>query len=702
MTNLWEFLLQTGTVTLTALLLLFFKKIFADKLSPRWQYGIWFLLAARILLPVQASRYVLIPLSLLLETAKTTVELAIGLSAYTAPYVPMHLKHGLPLLQSIPTSVTDWLFAIYSIGVIVSFLLVLIRYGVFLYALRQATDRHLSPARETREALTDLRTRYRLPKCDVRVVPGLPSPFVCGFFKPVLVLPEGHTDETVLLHELLHLRYRDVWQNLFWCALRSLHWCNPVLWMICRRIGNDMESLCDTRVLERLEGEQRRHYGTVLLSMVREKYARVPGTTSISNGGKNMARRIDAIVRFKKYPAGMGTVSVCMALVLSVPLLWGSAMTMDRTILTPPTEKAIGRSLAFSRLKRCSTIAGALDTYAKGLITSNGVLLAMSTPLENQAAFAAQLRTSHHLPVETDFMKYHSGQGYRIFNLTETDTGYEATLVFPVYGWEGVSASEDTVGLPQSASLLIPVRVWQADGGWVVEESGERIRSFCDYHQTEFTGSPVLPMRTMTATGASGTVTVEERVWYQIDNTVSHDGLAFFSSTAFSEEAKPDVDFQQAVCHTHIAYDHTNRTADALPTEMIGMEIRPWDGETLPDLPLPKDEKGAVELSGVPMEAWSSQGGGSGEGMEKQWYVHSGSSSGGTGWAYDRVQEDSGEGAYHMMQWGSGKYYHDVEGPIDLPIGYGVMSIWDTVPRELFLLSEESCEVLPAREGGAD
>ncbi len=699
MTNLWEFLLQTGTVTLTALLLLFCKKIFADKLSPRWQYGIWFLLAARILLPVKAGRYVLFPLSLLLETAKTTAELATGPSAYTAPYVPLSIEHPFPVVKAMPTSVTDWLFLLYGIGVVVSFVLVLIRYGIFLHALRQAADNRLTPARETTEALTRLWEKYRLPQCPIRVIPGLPSPFVCGFFKPLLVVPETVMDETVLLHELLHLRYRDVWQNLFWCALRSLHWCNPFIWYVCRRIGNDMESLCDTRVLERLEGEDRRHYGAVLLSMVREKYARVPGTTSISNGGKNIARRIDAIVRFKKYPAGMGIVSVCMALVLSVPLLWGSAMTIDRTILTPPTERAIVRSLAFSRLKRCSTIAGALDTYAKGLITSNGVLLAMSTPLENQESFAAQLQTGQHLPVETDFMQYQSGQGYRIFNLTEAESGCEALLVFPMYGWEDVPASEDTVGLPQSASLLIPVRVWQADGGWVVEESGERIRSFCDYHQTEFAGSPVPPIRRMTATGESGTVTVEERVWYQIDNDVDHDGLAFFSSTAFSEEAMPDVAFKQAVCHVQLTYDYRDNGRNTLPETMVGVEILPWDGKAMLALPLSSNKT----HTGAPMETWSSQGGGYGVGEEKEWRSQSGSSNTGAGWVYDRIDQAE-EPSYqpdHTLYWGSGEYYHDVEGPIELPNGYGIMSIWDTVPMELFLLSDESCELRPAREGGA-
>ncbi|MBR4027650.1 MAG: hypothetical protein IKJ01_08915 [Lachnospiraceae bacterium] len=56
----------------------------------------------------------------------------------------------------------------------------------------------------------------------------LQSAFVCGVFSPVLVIPYGvDLDEKVILHELLHLRYKDATQSMIWCMLRSLHWCNP-------------------------------------------------------------------------------------------------------------------------------------------------------------------------------------------------------------------------------------------------------------------------------------------------------------------------------------------------------------------------------------------------------------------------------------------------------------------------------------------
>ena len=45
MYNIWGFLLQTMAVSIVAVIILLLKKIFEDKLSPRWQYLVWILLA---------------------------------------------------------------------------------------------------------------------------------------------------------------------------------------------------------------------------------------------------------------------------------------------------------------------------------------------------------------------------------------------------------------------------------------------------------------------------------------------------------------------------------------------------------------------------------------------------------------------------------------------------------------------------------
>ena len=74
MTDLWAFLMQTLTVSLVAALLLVLKAAFRDKLSPRWQYGVWAILALRVVLPAGMGGQMLFPFFRWVETARLTVE----------------------------------------------------------------------------------------------------------------------------------------------------------------------------------------------------------------------------------------------------------------------------------------------------------------------------------------------------------------------------------------------------------------------------------------------------------------------------------------------------------------------------------------------------------------------------------------------------------------------------------------------------
>ena len=311
MTDIWSFLLQTLTASGAAVLLLALKAMFRDKLSPRWQFAAWGVLAILLLLPAgRGGRYVLLNWPFYVELLRSTLAGEYGALAHITAPIP------LPALR-VPRSLEEWLFALYVLGAV----FFLVRYIVGYVRLRLAL-RAGRPAAESVQAVAE---EYGLPACPAIEAEGLSSAFICGVFRPVLALPAGvRTDEKVILHELLHLKYRDAAWGLVICLFRCLHWCNPLLWYCADRAGNDLESLCDQRVLERLEGEDRRDYGRILLSMADEKYARAPGTSSMANGGKNIRRRIEAIARFKKYPAGMGLVSGCILLVLAVFLTVGA------------------------------------------------------------------------------------------------------------------------------------------------------------------------------------------------------------------------------------------------------------------------------------------------------------------------------------------------------------------------------------------
>ena len=523
MGNIWEFLLQTLTGSLAAAVLLIVKYLLTDKLSPRWQYGVWGLLALRALIPAGTARQVLLPLPVWVDMWKTAAERGLG-SAYASPWSSLDAGSVLPLPSGAPRSLTDWLFLVYVLGVLGWLLWKLAAYARLRLVLRRGTP----ASAEVSARLAAVCEKYGLRSCRAVEVEGLPTAFVCGVIRPVLALPRGGADDKVLLHELLHLKYFDAAQGIFWCLIRALHWCDPFMHYVLDRVGNDLESLCDQRVLERLEGEERREYGGILLGMANAKYARAPGTSSISNGGKNISRRIAAIVRFKLYPRGMALASVCIVLVLAAPLLLGSAGT-DIGHMYPNELDGLDRSLAAARTTRCRTPAAALDTYAKGLIYDNGVFLAAASPFEKHGELYEGMRASraegwvaYHYESVPEQYAIDSGSGYLINNLVCSEGVCEAELILTVNyvadlengGWLKDADGDTLTGL-----YVVPVRAWEAEG-WAVEERGERqfipITDFMVSDPVSLArwGNDVLPWRdTASAERECGTVTLRRNLY---------------------------------------------------------------------------------------------------------------------------------------------------------------------------------------------
>jgi beta-lactamase regulating signal transducer with metallopeptidase domain len=93
----------------------------------------------------------------------------------------------------------------------------------------------------------------------VRVLRGAAfrMPVCFGLWRPTIALPAGSeawdttTLRAVLLHELAHLERRDPWFLLLARLARAIHWMNPLVWMVERRLLRDGETTCDATVVQR-------------------------------------------------------------------------------------------------------------------------------------------------------------------------------------------------------------------------------------------------------------------------------------------------------------------------------------------------------------------------------------------------------------------------------------------------------------------
>lgn len=574
MVNIWEFLLQTISVSLVAGLILIVKNIFKDKLTPRWQYAIWILLILRIFMPVKADKLVLLPFGFYLEMLKSYIENFLG-SSFTHPLTATEPSNVFPYISSAPKSITDVLFIIYILGVIAFLCFYLVSYIKLRLILKKGND----ISSEKRLELQHVLSENNIKKIKIISVKGINSAFICGIFSPVLVLPaERETDKKILLHEIMHLKHLDSLQNIFWCLLRCLHWCNPFMHYVFNVIGNDMEMLCDQRVLENLEGEDRRDYGVLLLNEVNQKYARMPGTTSVSNGGKNIAKRIEAIVRFKKYPKGMALVSVCIAIILSLPCLFVNAgYSASNNIYYPQTEYQYQKALAYARINRPTTIAGAIDTYAKALIENNGIMLLAASPVEKHQEIINNLYGYHFINDVLDLDFYESGsRPFSVFNLTNiADEKYSATLVFSIYEEDVENYSkENEYGFGDT--LFVPIEVFKENNCWVVRETGERKKS-----KNYLDDSPLAQIYCLkddaptlfedVKQGENGTLSVKTSSIYQVEYDTSAENDTFFSnSKIYDNNVNLNADFNG--CHVVTNYIYNYNADDYKNVERVAIE----------------------------------------------------------------------------------------------------------------------------------
>lgn len=593
MTNLWAFLLQTLYVAGVGLLLLAIKTLLKDKLSPRWQYAVWAVLALRILLPAYTGKYyVLLPLPLWVETAKVMVE-PHWASAYTNVYEATQVTSPIPWLTGAPVSLSDWLFLLYVVGVAVTLLWYLISWLRLCLLLRQGTP---VPA-DVQEQIERIGKTYGCKTCRAIELPGLPSPMVCGVFRPVLALPKGKTlDDHVILHELLHLNYKDALQNVFWCFCRTLHWCNPIVRLLLNRVGNDMESLCDQRVLERLRGEDRRNYGISLLAMANDKYPRAVGTTSLSNGGKNIAQRIEAIVRFKRYPRGMALASVCVVVVLAASCLVGMVdkeePLYDMMYFGPKTD----REVAVSHLNYCTTVAGALDTYAKGIINESSLCLAMATTGETQKEMEALARTGTYRGLPSEIEVYHAIDhdvpskesvryqlGYVYYDKMEApsvrnlqkekDGSYSALLVLYVTQvldpeLHYITDDEGKIG----GQLVFSLKVWKEGVRYVVQQLGDSVL-YTEGIAGTYSPYLVPALKTYAAEGNSGSVVVTCRSSHRVGTYYTSSGI-FGGTSQLREDPDPNAEFWEEVPSYQYQTEYTFSGSEAEKAALTQVESK--------------------------------------------------------------------------------------------------------------------------------
>ncbi|MEM1268758.1 MAG: M56 family metallopeptidase [Bacteroidota bacterium] len=127
-------------------------------------------------------------------------------------------------------------------------------------------------------------------------------PFVWGLGRHAVVLPAQANDwdtarlETVLLHEMAHLRRRDAWTQLVMQVVVACYWPHPLVWRAYRACMDAREAACDDAVLR--SGASAPDYAAHLVAVARElRASRLALQAAVPMfGGDELGTRVRSIL----------------------------------------------------------------------------------------------------------------------------------------------------------------------------------------------------------------------------------------------------------------------------------------------------------------------------------------------------------------------------------------------------------------------
>ena len=246
----------------------------------------------------------------------------------TAPTVPVYEPTYMPPAGIVVDSTA--LLLVYPWIALAVLMYNLIGYGVFAKKLR----RRYIPARDEEVELLQrlcFRAHVRLFRSKTAA-----TPMLIGLFRPTIVLPDrDYTPaqlQSILLHELTHMRRFDIavkWLSLLACAL---HWFNPFVWLARREINRTCELSCDEAVIRNMNAGGKQDYGNTLIDVATNTKIPMPVlSTTMCQEKRALKERLTSIMKSRRHTklAVFVSMLIILAAVLAACTLGASRNPAD-------------------------------------------------------------------------------------------------------------------------------------------------------------------------------------------------------------------------------------------------------------------------------------------------------------------------------------------------------------------------------------
>ena len=201
------------------------------------------------------------------------------------------------------------------------------------------------PDSKWEEFILTSKAQFKIPRTvKIFLSPSISVPAMIGVFKPAILLPVATFSqlsteqvETILLHELAHIRRYDYLVNQFQVLVESVLFFNPFVWLISNTIRKERELCCDDMVVKHTADPLQYASALTILETNRANNNSLALATS---GNKNqLLNRIKRIMNMKNNKLGYSRLTMIIAAFFGVIFL-AAMFTFSASVAQKAHKKA--------------------------------------------------------------------------------------------------------------------------------------------------------------------------------------------------------------------------------------------------------------------------------------------------------------------------------------------------------------------------
>lgn len=215
---------------------------------------------------------------------------------------------------------------------------------------------------------------------------GILSPAIYGITNTKIFLDEDNVKEKtdkeiqyIFMHELSHYQGKDLIINFVLNLLKTIYWFNPFLYVLFKRMRQDMELKADANVLKHLKPEENKEYAMTIINALRDRLYKsyeqeVLNLAGVESDTERRIYMIKFFPKFKAKPFRITVISLTLIIIIGSIFFIGNIAKVEENYFAYDYEDMIPYKMQyvgdFNSVKNLVQKLS-LGNYAQSIYTRN-------------------------------------------------------------------------------------------------------------------------------------------------------------------------------------------------------------------------------------------------------------------------------------------------------------------------------------------